>query len=229
MCAVGFRPSTSPDVPSGSALEEDGQTPFVYIHDDNLGPSVRFSVMESDLGFGGEPRVVVLQAAPPPPLHRSPNLLDPAADYFRLIPSSLVAALPGEIRMTTDFLNARALELASVTAKHLHALSKRTGVDLSGVTYSSGFFKLSAYLGVELPRRLVGRRLAKTRMALANHVRPMSLHLGVARVGIGGLPLFDVLYDTTDSEPATAAFAHVLFQQFYSAGLGYPGVAVIGY
>lgn len=51
-----------------------------------------------------------------------------------------------------------------------------------------------------------------TRLTLANPVRPMSLHLGVVRIGIGGTPLFDVLFDTTDSEPATDAFAHIAFQ-----------------
>ena len=39
----------------------------------------------------------------------------------------------------------------------------------------------------------------------------MSLHLGVVRLGVGALPLLDVLYDTTDSEPNMRAFCHVAY------------------
>jgi hypothetical protein len=54
----------------------------------------------------------------------------------------------------------------------------------------------------------------------------MSLHLGVVRVGIAGTPIFDVLYDTTDSEAATGAFAHVVFQNLPVAWLGALGTSV---
>lgn len=39
----------------------------------------------------------------------------------------------------------------------------------------------------------------------------MSLHLGVVRIGLDGIPAIDVLYDTTDSNPGCGPFAHVVY------------------
>lgn len=54
----------------------------------------------------------------------------------------------------------------------------------------------------------------------------MSLHLGVVRIGVDNSPLLDVLFDTTDSEAATEAFGHVLFQPFPAEWLQGLGTAV---
>jgi hypothetical protein len=128
--------------------------------------------------------------------------------------------------MTSDYLNEKALRLGTALAKFIAQRAAAANVSLPGITFSSGFFRLKDYLGGELAKRLAGRPLAKARLALSNRVRPMSLHIGVIRLGIGGTPLVDVLFDTTDSVPGTDAFAHVLFQRFTVSWLGGIGVCV---
>jgi hypothetical protein len=210
VCAVGFRTALTPTVPAGSALEDDGAIEHIYIHDDNLGPSVRFRVLDvpPPAGQTGE-AFVALVADPPPPLNRPSETPDPTRDYVKLVPTTLVAALPDEIRMSSDLLHDAALGLASTVSKWLENAS---GGNLPGLTFGIRFFRVKDYVGNELAARVSGRALAKARLALATRVRPMSLHVGVIRIGIDGRPWFDVLYDTTDSEPATLAFAHVVFQ-----------------
>jgi hypothetical protein len=227
VCAVGFRPGLTPSAAMGDALEADGSLEHLYLHDDNLGPSVRFSLTDwaADAARPAE-TVASLDAAPPLPLKRSTQLPNPTLSYWKLIPISIIAALPEDIRMTSDFLNARALRLAETVALYLKAAAHKAGRALPGVTFSARFFKLKEYLGDELARRLSGNRLAKARLGMVNDVRPMSLHLGVVRIGVAGTPLFDVLYDTTDSEPATAAFAHVVFVSFPTDWIDGLGVSV---
>ena len=105
--AVGFRPGPSPLAASGSAVEEDGGIVHLYIHDDNLGPSVRFGIQES-----GPDGVAVLRADPLPPLSRTSGMPNPTQNYYELVPTSIVGAVPDEIRVSADYLNRRALRLA---------------------------------------------------------------------------------------------------------------------
>ena len=218
--AVGFRPGPSPLAASGSAEEEDGGIVHLYIHDDNLGPSVRFGIEET--GPGG---IAVLRADPPPPLSRTPGMPNPTQNYFELVPTSIVGAVPDEIRVSADYLNRRALRLAGTVAKFFAARSKA----LPGVTFSAGFLRISQYISRELPQRLDGRRLVKARLALANRVPPMSLYVGVMRISLEGRPLFDALLDTSDSELAPQIFAHVLFQPISIDWLGDVGVGIAAF
>ncbi len=113
VCAVGFRPAPPPKEP-GVAVEDDELLEHLYIHDDNLGPSVRFALREENISTA--PPVAVLDASPPPPLERSPKMPNPTSSYPRLVPFSIVAALPDEIRMKSDFLNDKAMTLANRVA-----------------------------------------------------------------------------------------------------------------
>lgn len=226
VCAVGFRPGGSPAVPAGSAVEEDSTLQSLYLHDDNLGPGVRFAVQEVELPAGANTPVAVLTVDSRSPLQRSAPLPNPTPGYWKLVPTFMLAALPAEIRMTTDYLNQRALRLSAVVAKYLEAAGEAAKVIVPGVTFSSGFFRLRTYLGEELASRLAGATLARTRLALANQVRPMSLHLGIVRIAIEGTLLFDVLFDTTDSEPATDAFAHIAFQALPTRWLDGVGIRI---
>lgn len=226
---VGYRPAASPSAPSGEAVEEDGSIAHLYVHDDNLGPSVRFTIDEAEIITGG-PTVTVLRADPPPPLNGRAALADPTASYLKLVPTSLVAALPSEIRTSSDYLNSFAATVADTIAAYLDGLS----IGLPGVSFSASFMRASAYWGPELGRCLDGRRLRKARLVLMNRVRPMSLHVGVVRIGLQGAPLIDLLLDTTDSELSPQIFAHVMFQGFsptwLPGGLGADwGTPVVAY
>lgn len=197
VCAVGFRQATSVHSEAVVAFEDAG-TEYLYIHDDNLGPAARFRITTDDAGS------VLLRAAPPPARHDL-ALIDPTASHPIFRPSALLAAAHDDVRLSPDVLHARALELGAV-------LSATTGGKLS-LSASARFTRLARYVNRELETVLAGNpdALGRTRLALWEKVPPMSLHIGVVRLGRGPIPLLDVLYDTTDSEPNTRAFCHVSF------------------
>lgn len=202
VCATGFRQAGAVDESVGQLSFEDENTEYVYLHDDNIGPSVRFRI---DVETRSEGEVVILRPSRPPPQH-APARNDPVADYPCLRPSSLLAAAHEEIRISPDRLHERALHLGTM-------LIAMTGGQI-GLSASARFFNLRHFVGAELGRLLDHhpQALAKVRLALWEEVHPMSLHLGVIRIGYKGTPLMDVLFDTTDSEPNTRAFAHLVYE-----------------
>lgn len=197
-CGVGFRQAAARPVPPGAIEFEDVKTKHIYVHDDNLGPAVRLRVEAEPPGG------VMLRPDPPMP-RNGLSLPDPTKQYPGLCPTLLVAAAHDDVRVTPDQLHRLALTLGRVIVE---ATGKKVGVSLG-----SRVTRLAEYAGAELNRVLEGRGevLAKARMALWERVAPMSLHLGVVRLGVGALPLLDVLYDTTDSEPNMRAFCHVAY------------------
>lgn len=73
------------------------------------------------------------------------------------------------------------------------------------------FVRLSRYLDEELGSVVGPSNLTRVKLALSQDVAPMSYHVAVARFGLRGVPLMDVIFDTTDSELNCAPFAHVVF------------------
>jgi hypothetical protein len=83
------------------------------------------------------------------------------------------------------------------------------------LSFSTRFIKLSEYINCELENTLGDNPglLGKVRLALCEKVPPMSLHIGVVRIGLwNATPLMDVLFDTTDSDRNHPVFAHVCYQ-----------------
>ncbi len=81
----------------------------------------------------------------------------------------------------------------------------------------ASFIKLAGYLTNELANTLGAnpKLLGQVRMALAEDVPPMSLHIGVVRIGLdNSTPLIDILYDTTDSDRNHPVYAHVAYSSF---------------
>ena len=73
---------------------------------------------------------------------------------------------------------------------------------------------LSDYLTTELSKLLGASPniLMRVRLGLVEKVRPMSLYLGVLRIGDeNSTPLMDILYDTTDSDRNHPVFAHIAY------------------
>lgn len=213
VCAVGFRAATPPTAIPGSVVEHDLDVPVLYLHDDNIGPSVRFRILE-DAKTGA----VVLKAEAPtsPTPSRYP---DPTVDYSPIVPTTLVTAVPEDIRTSPDTLHVLALQASSTLSKLIDAIGQKNGVKLNGLTFSTRFSRLRDYLDRDLAQVLgtSPERLARARIDLVEKVAPMSLHLGVIRVGgDAATPLFDVLCDTTDNDRHGRIFAHVVF----APGLG---------
>jgi hypothetical protein len=198
VCAVGFRQAAS-TAAAGAVELEDTNTEHLYLHDDNLGPAARFKI-EVDPSDGH----VSLRPDPPKQRH-SLTLPDPTTSYPRFIPTALLAAAHSDVRTTPDGLHRLALDLATM-------IVSATGGAI-GITASSRIARLSQYAGTELERLLGAHSatLSRTRLALWETVSPMSLHLGVVRIGTWRAPLLDVLYDTTDSVPNMRAFCHIAY------------------
>lgn len=210
VCVVGFRESAAPAVDGGQVGFQDLAIPTVYVHDDNLGPSVREEV-QVDAKSGA----VLLHPAPPPYRHSPTTVPDPIAGYPAFRPQHLVVATHEDLRTSPDSLNERALRIADRLAKALSMLATAGHIPgpVPGVVLSTRFLRVSAYLGPELARLLAPQPglLPAVRLALAELDEPMSLHVGLARFGVGGLPIVDILHDTTDSAADLRPFCYVVF------------------
>ncbi len=201
VCAVGFRQAAAVAPAPGELVFEDAAAEFVYVHDDNLGPAARFRIREA---AGASPGRIELTPEPPPKQH-SLAIADPTVGYGPFVPEVMLVAAHEDVRVSPDALH----QLAAHVGATLIAATANT----APLSASSRIARLAVYLGAELERVLGDQpaTLAATRMALVEDVPPMSLHVGLVRLGLGGVPLVDVLYDTTDSAANTRPFCHVVF------------------
>ncbi|MCA8974733.1 MAG: hypothetical protein KDC98_08425 [Planctomycetes bacterium] len=212
VCAVGFRECAPPVPQVGTVQLQDGGVQHIYLHDDNLGPSVRFAV-------GQDPTdgYVRLEASAPPPRHTLHLPADPSASYPAIIPSQIVTAVHEDLRTSPDGLHRRAILAAKILVDAYNGLIAAGALsgNAIGMTVSTRFTKLHRYLGEELARTLRGSkdRLARVRLALCEQTPPMSLHVGIVRIGWQAAPLLDVLFDTTDSDSNLTPFCNVQYHQ----------------
>lgn len=199
ICAMGFlHPHGSPPA-LGDVSFQDATISHLYVHDDNVGPGVTFRV--TSLDESDPESVTVLVPDEDSQRLQAIKQTSSGTNYPPFVPWAIVAAVHEELRSTTDELQIAAMQVAAPLAAIL-------GLDLSiGVR----FVRLSRYLEGELRAVcLRPRELRRARLALTQRVPPMSLYLGVVRIGIGNIPVADVLFDTTDSTHHIRAFAHVV-------------------
>jgi hypothetical protein len=213
VCAVGFRSSTNGPVDPGDVLHNDEGIPVVYIHDDNIGPSVRFKLDTHEDGY------VVLTPEAPEGL-KATELPDPTDEWDSLRPTNLIVALPSDIRTSPDALHGRGFLVALHLSRIIESAAQTSNATTEGLTFSTKFVRLREYLSSSLHAALHDQpeKLGAVRLSLAEDVRPMSLYLGVVRIGVGShtSPKLDVLFDTTDSDLNHPAFAHVVYDQSIS-------------
>jgi hypothetical protein len=205
-CAVGFRSASPPIAAQGTVVHHDADIPHLYVHDDNLGPSVRCAIGVDADG------VVNLRPEAPPRVAATPTP-DPTIGYPTFVPGHLVIAVPDDLRTSPDALHVVGLQIATKLSTLFDATAKQAGRTLPGFTMSTRFSRLRDYLGRDLEQVVAHKPaiLGRVRLELVEGVPPMSAHLGVVRVGDGAVPLFDVLFDTTDSDAHLPVFAYVVF------------------
>lgn len=199
-CAVGFRSTTSPAAMPDAVVHHDSDVPFIYIHDDNLGPSVRFALTSNAAG------VASLRPAAPPRVAAT-ETPDPTIRYPAFVPSHLLVTVPDDLRTSPDALHVAGLDIATKLGAVVAASE--------GLPYpllTTRFAPLRDYVGRELAQVVVPGRLGPVRLALLERVPPMSRHVGIVRIGGEAQPLLDVLFDTTDSDVQLPLFAYVVFQ-----------------
>jgi len=207
ICAVGFRESPPPNLEPGETVLQDSETIFLYVHDDNLGPSVRFRIIDN-----GEGKAVTIKTDPP----NSDAKLSPTSDYPEIRPEALCIAVHECIRVSPDRLHAIGKDLSSKLCGALNIILEENGIEKVSISSSTRFIKLADYIGDELGRTLSDQSdvLGKVRMDLMENVPPMSLHIGVVRFALSNsTPIMDLIYDTTDTDRNCPVFAHVVYDQ----------------
>jgi len=211
VCAVGFRSCSPGEVKPGAVALQESEAEHIYIHDDNIGPSVRFKIA---VGRVSGSSVAVITPSAPPASDPSNALPDPTAKYPPFRPTTLTVAVHNDLRISPDRLHQTGLEIANYLSSVIVAIAKQAGAKAFGVTLSTRFTKLADYVNreIEIPLRSRPNLLAQVRLALWETVPPMSLHIGLVRLGFGdgdGTPLLDILYDSTDTDRNHPVFAHV--------------------
>lgn len=241
ICAAGFR-SCSPDqVEVGDICLQDGDIKYLYIHDDNIGPNVRFKIDLEERPLNGGETIDVAMLIPDAPPRRSdnPRIERNNAVHDSFIPTQLLVAVHNDLRTSPDKLHFSGLFAASDINDILLSLAHTTKTNPNGLTLSTRFVKLADFLTTEL-KNILGAKpkvLGNVRFALTEEVPPMSLHIGVVRIGVGledSSLLVDILFDTTDSDRNHPVFAHIVYfplmknviAKIERAGLGEFGVCV---
>jgi hypothetical protein len=208
ICAVGFR-ECAPPIPRPRQVElQDQGVSYFYVHDDNIGPNVRLKVHENR-----STRAVELIPSATDTGRSVSQGDDPVASYPKFSPNYIIAAVHSDLRTHPDAIHYAGLKTAKILCNSLNRGRLRMGL-----TMSSRLIKLHKYVGEELGQMLDGNPtlLAKIRFALCESVPPMSLHIGVVRIGWGPVPLLDILYDTTDSDRNIYSFGHVAYDPVIS-------------
>ena len=224
ICNVGFR-SCEPAKGDPSAPDlADSNIEVLYVHDDNLGPSVRVRIdADTQLVLDESKKkemaaFPVVSLRPEAPIARdgTPRSSTPTDNYGKLIPTQLIVAAHSDIRTDPDTLHKAAIRHVSNISDIFNHVAKKKGLTPLALSVSARFMKVSDYLGNELKKRLDGapKELAAVRLALSENVKPMSLHIGVVRIGLDDATvLADILYDTTDSDRNHPVFAHVAYNE----------------
>jgi hypothetical protein len=220
MCAVGFRSCSPGEVEAGEVGLQESEIEHLYIHDDNIGPSVRFAI--SEIKFKGLIRgdkIAVISPSAPSPADPSNALPDSTEDYPAFRPTSLTVAVHNDLRISPDKLHETGMFTAKFLSSAIMVLAKEAKTGAVGVTVSTRFTKLADYVNRELKKTLSTNPslLGRVRLQLWESVPPMSLHLGLVRLGLGdgdGTPLLDILYDTTDTDLNHPVFAHLPYHSW---------------
>jgi hypothetical protein len=207
MCAVGFRPSAPGPLESGETREEDRELISLYVHDDALGPNVRFRVeVENE-----PPHSAILVAHAPEPRNGQRPVADPTAEVAPFLPRHVVVAVVPEVRVSPDILHRRGYAIAAELSTQIEGIETSQRPKNAGVRFGVTTILLSSYFRDVLGSTVKdGKPLERARLDLVECVPPMSLYVAVVRVSIAGVPMLDVLFDTTDPTDNLDPFAHVV-------------------
>ena len=140
---------------------------------------------------------------------------DSTSWYPEITPTSIIVAVNNDLRTSPDTLHKAALKFSFKFESALNVLFQHTNKPTQKVSVSTRFISNVKYVQNELGSLLLNNpnTLGDVRLALSENFPPMSLHLGVVRVGIGGRALLDILYDTTDSNKNHPVFGCIAFDQ----------------
>lgn len=215
---VGFRskPTLGP-----SQMYADGDLYSLYIHDDNIGPAVRFEITHYDSVN------MVLTESPTHPICLAPDNPEhgknlAAANYGFFIPQFILAAVENNIRTSAEALIQKAIDVHNRIATAAYQDATKRGQQLPTLTVGTQYSTISDYLGTLLRDCLSAQPqvYAETVLELQEKVGPMSLYVGLVRLADTSGALIDVLYDTTDNDLNHPIFATICYTGPYAGYVG---------
>jgi hypothetical protein len=218
ICVVGFRERTGSARP-GQINLQDGNVSVLYIHDDNLGPNVRFRMVVEQVELeNGKSKAkerfarAVLRPEVSDEKYGRPCDSNPILDFDDFVPQQLIMAVNEDLRISPDRLHLIGTNIAASLRGIIVGNNDKRASKFE-ITMTTKFIKNTEYVSDELVRMLSGnpKLISKARMSLWEKVRPMSFHLGLLKIGIDGTPMFDVLFDTTERESSFQPFATLVF------------------
>ncbi|MGH1487368.1 MAG: hypothetical protein ACRBCI_14230 [Cellvibrionaceae bacterium] len=208
ICAVSFRENNS-DVSNKSIDFIDCATNIFYIHDDNIGPNVRWRltpVSSPDI------TLAALVTEPPAYIERGEPI-----DTFTFIPNLIIAAAHEDIRLTFDEFHQEACTKVNYIYQLLFLAYQKIEQPMPKLTFGSRFIKGSDFLKEEVARifKSAPDLMAQVRLNIAENVSPMSNHIGIVRIALAeqSTTLIDIIYDTTDSDRNTPVLAHIVYDK----------------
>jgi len=215
VCALGFREVAVTNTPvAGEVYLQDEEIEYIYVHDDNIGPNVRFKLEEETYSFeGGISTRCVMKMEKPGYLEsdETPNL-----DNTSFYPKAVIAAVHNDLMISSDGFFRHGIILTGQLCNILNTYLRSQGFEEKALAFSSRFLMLKEYLKDELERQLFGQPelLSSVRMQLQENVAPMSLHLAILRIALPDSSIMvDVIFDTTDTDKNKSVFCHVVFDE----------------
>lgn len=217
ICAVGFRESAPTDeLEPGKVYLQDDRTDYIYIHDDNIGPNVRFKIdSEAYTPVGSDSqltRCILKMQAP----ERFNGDQEPSLDNTHFIPSAVIVAVHDDLKTSSDLFFQNGIQLSNQLANAINATLKQIGFEPKAIVVSTRFIMLKDFLQTELSRQLTHQPelLSSVRMQLQEDVPPMSLHLAILRIALPDSSLIlDVIFDTTDTDRNRTVFCHIVYDE----------------
>ena len=207
VCAVGFRDAIQPPQTSKPLSLMDENIPYIYLHDDNYGPNIRFNItLVPLLADGSDANICQLVSAAPSSVKSTSTLAQP----IEFTPRMLVVATHQELRLSSPAFYLESERQAQDLLQILKPYLERTEPSTVQLSYGCRFMLLKSYLSEEVALQIPdSTRRASVRLSLQEQVVPMSLHIGILRVSLlgtsvrGSSPLLDIIYDTTEASPST--------------------------
>lgn len=192
----------------------------LYIHDDNIGPAVRFTVKNYDTGeakITDNPNHPICLV----PDNPQDGSNEAAGDYGFFIPGTILVAVENDLRTSADSLILMAGELRQLVVDVASVDAKKRSVAIPTITVGMQYATAAEFSMEMLKERLSDNPaiLARARMDLVEKVGPVSLYVGVVRIGDENGAIVDVLCDTTDNDNIHPVFASVCYDPKYAGFL----------
>ena len=224
MCAVGYRQADKPFKPAPHEfVHADANINYLYIHDDNIGPSVRFRIRAQHTTPDEKPPNSYVTLC-----HDSPDNIS-VPDYAQthdsgqsldgeFFPQAIFVAVHDDIRLSVRRLYELSVGFAKRISEIMRPYYEKAGIDETGLVCTFNLMTLMDYFRKTLKDTLGSNLdlLARTRLALHETVPPMSRYIGVVRISLPKAEselLVDILLDTTDAGVNDPAIAHVLYDE----------------